>query len=64
MYTRLIADMDLNCGTIIDVLETLDSAGQKIFDSVLAIPSDAPSKSESHRIGSDEFAPSPIGVTG
>ncbi len=64
MYTRMIDDMDVNCGTIIDGLETLDTAGQQIFDRILAIASGEMSKSESQGIGADEFAPWPIGVTG
>jgi altronate hydrolase len=64
MYTRMIDDMDVNCGTIIDGLDTLDTVGQQIFDRILAIASGEMSKSESQGIGADEFAPWPIGVTG
>ena len=32
MYERLADDMDVNCGTILDGQETVEQAGQRIFD--------------------------------
>lgn len=64
MFTRMFDDMDINCGTIIDGVETLDNVGQKIFDHILRVASGMPTKSEAQGIGADEFAPWPIGVTG
>jgi altronate hydrolase len=37
MATRMEGDIDVNCGTIVDGTETIEQAGQRIFDEILAI---------------------------
>ncbi len=62
MYQRMIGDMDINCGPVIDGEKTLDQMGEEIFAEILAVASGKPSKSEALGVGEDEFAPWPIGV--
>lgn len=64
MYNKLAEDMDINCGTILDGTETVQSMGRKIFDHTLAICSGQPSKSELLGLGDHEFVPWNIGVVG
>lgn len=62
MYERMMDDMDINCGSVIDGEKTLDQLGEEIFAKVLAIASGEPSKSEAMGVGEEEFCPWPIGV--
>lgn len=62
MYERMIGDMDINCGPVIDGEKTLDQMGEEIFAEILAVASGKHSKSEALGVGEDEFAPWPIGV--
>lgn len=64
MYTKMLGDMDINCGTVIDGATTLDALGETIFARILATASGEATKSEAAGVGADEFAPWPIGVTG
>jgi altronate hydrolase len=63
MYQRLEDDMDVNCGTILDGNETVQEAGQRIFDLILRVASGAQTKSEESDFGAAEFAPWQIGAT-
>jgi altronate hydrolase len=62
MYERMEDDMDINCGQILDGSMTVQEAGQKIFDLILATASGEPSKSERHGFGQDEFVPWYLGA--
>ena len=62
MYERMEDDMDINCGAILDGSMSVQEAGQKIFDLVLATASGQPSKSEKHGFGADEFVPWQLGA--
>ena len=62
MYERMEDDMDINCGAILDGSMSVQDAGQKIFDLVLATASGQPSKSEKHGFGADEFVPWQLGA--
>lgn len=64
MFTTMVEDMDINCGTVIDGEQTIDELGQEIFDRILEVASGLQSKSEALGVGEEEFAPWPIGVTG
>lgn len=64
MYRRMITDMDINCGSVIDGEKTLDELGETIFQAFLDTASGLPTKSEELGVGAEEFAPWPIGVTG
>ena len=63
MYQRLEEDMDVNCGTILDGAETVQEAGQRIFDLILRVASGERTKSEKSDFGAAEFAPWQIGAT-
>lgn len=57
MYGRMQEDMDINCGTIADGSETVQEAGERILQSILAAASGQKTKSEELDIGDAEFAP-------
>jgi altronate hydrolase len=63
MYERLQEDMDVNCGTILDGQETVEQAGQRIFELILRVASGERTKSELGDFGAEEFAPWQIGAT-
>ena len=63
LYNRMSDDMDINCGTIIDGDETVDQAGQRIFDEILAMASGKLTRSEVHGFGEEEFQPWVQGAT-
>ena len=56
-------DMDINCGSIVDGEETVEQAGQRIFDSLLAMASGELTRSEVHGFGEEEFQPWLQGAT-
>jgi altronate hydrolase len=62
LWQRQEEDMDINCGEIIDGQATIQQMGQRIFDLVLATASGAPSKSEKHGYGQNEFVPWQVGA--
>lgn len=62
MYERMIDDMDINAGEILDG-RTVESVGQEIFEKILAVASGEKTKSELHGYGDDEFVPWQIGPT-
>jgi altronate hydrolase len=63
MYERMSEDMDVNCGTIVTGEETIEQAGQRIFELMLRVASGERTKSESYDFGGSEFAPWVIGAT-
>jgi arabinonate dehydratase len=63
LFQRMDEDMDINCGTILDGEETVQEAGERIFDSILRVASGERTKSERYDFGSAEFAPWPLGAT-
>lgn len=62
MYERMIDDMDLNAGVILDGVSVAE-VGRQIFELVLQVASGRKTKSEQHGIGDEEFAPWSIGPT-
>lgn len=62
IYRRMIDDMDINCGDILDGV-SLESKGQEIFDKLLQVASGEHSKSEELGYGDAEFVPWQIGAT-
>ena len=62
MFDRMVGDMDINCGRIVDGEVTIQEMGQEIFDLILATASGEPAKSEVLGIGSDEFVPWTVGA--
>jgi altronate hydrolase len=62
MYRKIEDDMDINCGTIVDGSETIEQAGQRIFEHCLEIASGKQTKSEAQGFGDNEFVPWQIGA--
>jgi altronate hydrolase len=62
VYRRMIDDMDINCGDILDGV-TLESKGQEIFKTILRVASGERSKSELLGYGDAEYVPWQIGAT-
>jgi altronate hydrolase len=62
MYDRMIDDMDLDAGTILDG-ETVESVGKRTFEMILDVASGHMTKSEAQGVGEEEFAPWHIGPT-
>ncbi|OYV01653.1 MAG: galactonate dehydratase [Burkholderiales bacterium PBB5] len=62
LWQRQEEDMDINCGGVVDGAETVDEAGERIFQLMLATASGRPSKSELHGYGQNEFVPWQLGA--
>jgi altronate hydrolase len=62
VYRRMIDDMDINCGDVLDGV-SLEAKGQEIFDAVLRVASGEKSKSEQLGYGDAEYVPWQIGAT-
>ena len=63
MYQRMTADMDINCGIVIDGEASIEQMGQQIFEQILRHASGEATRSETIGLGRNEFVPWPIGVT-
>ena len=63
MFKHIEDDMDVNCGTILDGNETVQQAGQRIFELILRVASGEQTKSEQFDFGAAEFAPWVLGAT-
>jgi len=61
MYRRMVDDMDLNCGLIVDGQSTIQQMGDQIFQLILDTASGKKTNSEVMGIGDYEFVPWPIG---
>jgi altronate hydrolase len=62
VYERMIDDMDLNAGTILEG-ESVESVGRRLFELILESASGTKTKSEQQGVGEEEFAPWHIGPT-
>ena len=62
IFDRMIDDMDLNAGTILEG-ESVESVGRRLFEMILDSASGAKTKSEQQGVGEEEFAPWHIGPT-
>jgi altronate hydrolase len=56
MYERMVDDMDINAGRILDGA-TIEEVGREIFEEVVAVASGKKTKSEAQGIGDEEFCP-------
>ena len=63
MYNRMNEDMDINSGTILEGLESIEENGIKIYESIVSVASGKKTKSEKNGYGDDEFNPWVIGAT-
>ena len=62
VYNRMMDDMDINCGEILDHDVPVDIMGQRIFALMLETASGAKSRSEALGFGEDEFQPWNLGA--
>ncbi|QLP96290.1 MAG: UxaA family hydrolase [Rhodoblastus sp.] len=62
IYEKMIDDMDVNCGDVLDGV-SLDDKGREIFDLILRVASGERTKSETLGYGDAEFVPWQIGAT-
>lgn len=63
IYNWMSDDIDLNAGTILDGTETVEKAGLRIFEKMVAVASGEKTKSELAGLGDEEFAPWILGPT-
>lgn len=56
MYNRMVDDMDINAGRILEGA-SLEEVGREIFEEVVAVASGKKTKSEAQGIGDEEFCP-------
>ena len=62
LWQRQEDDIDLNCGAIVEGLETVQQAGERIFELMLQTASGHKTKSEQHGYGQSEFVPWQLGA--
>ena len=62
MHARMIDDMDVNAGDILDGV-TVEAKGREIYDTWLRVASGERTKSEAQGLGDYEFVPWQIGAT-
>jgi altronate hydrolase len=62
LWQRQEDDMDINCGGVVDGAETVQQAGQRIFQLMIATASGQHTKSEQHGYGQNEFVPWQLGA--
>jgi altronate hydrolase len=62
VYERMKDDMDLNAGTILDGVETIEGVGKRLFEMIVRVASGEKTKSEVAGIGDEEFAPWLLGA--
>ncbi len=62
LYRRMAGDIDLDCGGIVEGRETVQDAGRRIFERILATASGERTCSETLGFGSDEFVPWQLGA--
>jgi altronate hydrolase len=62
IYRRMIDDMDIDCGTILDGV-SVEEKGREIFEKLLSVASGERTKSEELGYGDAEFVPWQIGAT-
>ncbi|MDG2470981.1 MAG: altronate dehydratase family protein [Pirellulaceae bacterium] len=60
MYDRMIDDMDINAGTVLEG-ESVEDVGQRIFNEILAVAGGKKTKSELNGFGDEEFSPWTVG---
>jgi len=62
LFERMHDDMDLNCGTIVDGIESHAECGRRIFEAILAVASGQATRSELLGYGDNEFTPWQLGA--
>jgi altronate hydrolase len=62
MYNRMVEDMDINAGVIIEGTPRSEVT-RELFEKIILVASGIKTKSEMHGYGDEEFAPWDIGPT-
>lgn len=62
LFNRMIDDMDLNAGRILEGA-SVEELGREIFEKIVAVAGGERTKSEEQGIGDDEFCPWSVGPT-
>jgi altronate hydrolase len=62
LYERMVEDMDVNCGEIVDGTVGVQEKGREIFELILRVASGEATRSEALGIGNDEFVPWQLGA--
>lgn len=62
MYEHMKEDMDLNCGEIVTGTETIEEAGLRMFEHIIAVASGQKTVSEIYDYGDNEFVPWQVGA--
>jgi galactarate dehydratase len=62
LFERMSEDLDLDGGTVASGLETVEQAGTRIFQALLAAASGEPTRSELGDFGDNGFAPWQVGA--
>ncbi len=62
MYERMIDDMDINAGVVLEGVSG-EALGAQIFEEILEVASGKKTKSELSGVGEEEFAPWSVGPT-
>ena len=62
LWLRQQDDIDIDCGGIVEGLETVDQVGARIFQLMIDTASGRQTKSEGHGYGQNEFVPWQLGA--
>ncbi len=62
LFTKQQEDIDIDCGGIVEGVETVDASGERIFRLMLETASGRKTKSELHGYGQNEFVPWQLGA--
>jgi len=62
LWTKQEDDIDIDCGGIVEGLDTVDACGERIFQLMLTTASGRATKSETHGYGQNEFVPWQLGA--
>ncbi len=62
LWQKQQEDMDIDCGTVIDGVESVEEVGERIFRLMLETASGRATKSELHGYGQNEFVPWQLGA--
>jgi altronate hydrolase len=62
LWQRQSADIDINCGDVVDGGSTVQAKGEEIFKRIVSCASGQASKSELYGYGQNEFVPWQVGA--
>lgn len=62
MYEHMREDMDIDTGGIVTGSDTIESAGEKLFEHIIAVASGQKTVSEQYDYGDNEFVPWQVGA--